>query len=61
MGAIFVTLAILGPACIVGGIVGYRKSDGARNKALSAAIIAAGVAMLVLLIWVTPVSVSVGQ
>ena len=59
--AIFLILAILGPACIVGGIIGYRKSEKVRNKAISAAVIAAGVAMLVILIFVVPVSVSVGR
>ncbi len=59
--AVFLLLAILGPACIVGGIIGYRKSAEARNKAISAAVITAGVAMLVILILVIPVTVSVGQ
>jgi hypothetical protein len=59
--AVLLILAILGPSCIVGGIVGYRKSDKAKGKAVSAAVITAGVAMLVILIFVNPVSVSIGQ
>ena len=59
--AIFLILVILGPACIVAGIIGYRKSDEARDKAISAAAITAGVAMLVILIFVIPASVSVNR
>ena len=49
-------LGILGAAFIVGGIVGYRKSESARAKAISAVAIAAGVVMLAIIIFVIPVS-----
>ena len=39
---IIIILAILGPAFIVGGIVGYRKSNKVNVKIISAAAIAAG-------------------
>ena len=53
-------LGILGAAFIAGGIVGYRKSESARAKAISAAAIAAGVVMLAIIIFIIPVSRGVG-
>ena len=57
---ILIILGVLGAACIVGGIVGYRKSESARAKAISAAAIAAGVVMCAAILLVTPVSSSIG-
>ncbi len=57
---ILIILGVLGAACIVGGIVGYRKSESARAKAISAAAIAAGVIMWVAILLITPVSRSIG-
>ena len=56
---LLITLSVLGAAFITGGVVGYRKSNSTRGKAISAAFIAAGVVMLAILLIVTPVSVSV--
>jgi len=53
---ISVILGILGAALIAGGIVGYRKSESARAKAISAAAIAAGVVMLVIIVFIIPVT-----
>jgi len=36
---IIIVLAVLGAAFIAGGIVGYRKSESARAKAISAAAV----------------------
>ena len=58
---ILIVLAVLGTSCIVGGIVGYRKSQSARAKAISAAAIAAGVVMWALILLITPVSSSIGS
>ena len=49
-------LGILGAALIAGGIVGYRKGESARAKAISAAAIAAGVVMLVIIVFIIPVT-----
>ena len=49
-------LGILGAASIAGGIVGYRESESARAKAISAAAIAAGVVILAIVIFIVPVS-----
>ena len=57
---ILIILGVLGAACIVGGIVGYRKCESARAKATSAAAIAAGVIMWVAILLITPVSRSIG-
>ncbi|MFC1958728.1 hypothetical protein ACFLV6_02300 [Chloroflexota bacterium] len=57
---ILIILGVLGAACIVGGIVGYRKSESARAKAISAASIAAGVVMWAAILLITPVSRSIG-
>ena len=55
-----VILGILGAALIAGSIVGYRKSESARAKAISAATIAAGVVMLAVIIFIIPVTKVVG-
>jgi hypothetical protein len=57
---ILIVLGVLGAACIVGGIVGYRKSESARAKLISAAAIAAGVVMWAVILLITPVSSSIG-
>ena len=57
---ILIVLGVLGAAFIVGGIVGYRKSESARAKVISAAAIAAGVVMWAVILLITPVSSSVG-
>lgn len=56
---IIIILGVLGAACITGGIVGYRKSESARAKAISAAAIAAGVVMWAAILLITPVSRSI--
>jgi len=56
---IIIILGVLGAACIAGGIVGYRKSESARAKAISAAAIAAGVVMWAAILLITPVSRSI--
>ena len=58
---ILIVLGVLGAAFIVGGIVGYRKSERARAKAISAAAIAAGVVMWAVILLTTPVSSSIGS
>ena len=58
---ILIVLGVLGAAFIVGGIVGYRKSESARAKAISAAAIAAGVVMWAVILLTTPVSSSIGS
>ena len=57
---ILIVLGVLGATCIVGGIVGYRKSGSTRAKVISAAAIAAGVVMWAVILLITPVSSSVG-
>ena len=57
---ILIILGVLGAACIFGGIVGYRKSESARAKAISAASIAAGGVMWAAILLITPVSRSIG-
>jgi hypothetical protein len=52
---IIIVLVILGVALITGGIVGYRKSEKVLAKVISAAAIAAGIAMLAIVLFVTPV------
>ncbi|MFC1958733.1 hypothetical protein ACFLV6_02325 [Chloroflexota bacterium] len=52
---IMILLAVLGVAFITGGIVGYRKSEKVLAKVISAAAIAAGIAMLAIILFVTPV------
>ena len=53
-------LGILGAALIAGGIVGYRKGESTRTKAISAAAIAAGVIMLSTILFIMPVTRVVG-
>ena len=45
---------------IVGGVVDYRKSKGSLAKAISAAAIAAGIVMWVIILFVVPVAKVVG-
>jgi hypothetical protein len=52
---IIIVLVVLGVAFIAGGIVGYRKSEKVLAKVISAAAIAAGIAMLAIVLLVTPV------
>ena len=58
---ILIVLGVIGAACVVGGIVGYRKSESAKAKAISAAAIAAGVVMWAILLLVIPASFSTGS
>ena len=58
---ISIVLGVVGAACIVGGIVGYRKSESSRAKAISAAAIAAGVVMWAVILLINPVSSSIGS
>ena len=58
---ILIVLGVIGAACVVGGIVGYRKSESTKAKVISAAAIAAGVVMLVILLLVIPASFSTGS
>ena len=53
-------LGILGAALIAGGIVGYRKSESARAKAISAAAIAAGAVMWTIILLIIPINRVVG-
>ena len=53
-------LGIVGPGLVAGGIVLYRKSTRSGFRALGAAFIASGVAMLVIILFVTPVFVTSG-
>ncbi|MFC1938898.1 hypothetical protein ACFLWM_01935 [Chloroflexota bacterium] len=53
-------LGIIGPGLITGGIVMYRKSTRSGLRALGAAFIASGAAMLVILLLSTPVFVISG-
>jgi len=57
---LIIVLAVLGAAFIVGGVVGYRKSKGSLAKAISAAAIAAGIVMWVIILFVVPVAKVVG-
>ena len=54
---IIIVLAVLGAALITSGIIGYRKGTTAKMKAISAAAIAAGIVMLVIISLVMPVTV----
>ena len=58
---ILIVLGVIGAACVVGGIVGYRKSASTKAKVISAAAIAAGVVMWAILLLVIPVSFSTGS
>ena len=56
MGLIeIILLSVLGAAFVAGGIVVYRKSEGTGTKAVGAAAIAAGIVMLAIVLFVTPV------
>jgi hypothetical protein len=57
---IMVILGILGPGLIAGGIVMYRKSTRAGFRALGAAFIASGAAMLAIILFSTAVFVTRG-
>jgi hypothetical protein len=58
---IIATLGILGAALVVGGIVGYRKSERVGVKTVSAASIASGVVMWALILFTMPASTSYGS
>jgi len=58
---ILIVLGVIGAACVVGGIVGYRKSESTKAKVISAAAIAAGVVMWAILLLVIPASFSTGS
>ena len=53
-------LGILGAALVAGGIVAYRRSERTSVKSLSAAAIAAGVVMWVVIVITTSVTSEVG-
>ena len=55
-----VVLSVLGGALIAGGLVGYRASRTAGGKVVSAAGIAAGLAMWAVILFVVPVSSGAG-
>ena len=57
---IIATLGILGAALVVGGIVGYRKSERAGVKTVSAASLASGVVRSALVLFTMPASTSYG-
>ena len=57
---IMLILGILGPGLIAGGIVMYRRSTRTGFRALGAAFIASGAAMLVIMLISTPVFVTSG-
>lgn len=57
--AIF-TLAVVGPGLIAGGIVLYLKSARGGLRALGAAFIASGAAMLAIFFFITPVFITSG-
>ena len=50
-----IPLAVLGAALLVGGIVGYKKSSSTLAKVISAAAAAAGLAIWMIILFVTPV------
>jgi hypothetical protein len=58
---IIATLGILGAALVVGGIVAYRKSERAGVKTVSAASIASGFVMWILILITMPASSSYGS
>ena len=55
---VIATLAILGAALVIGGIVGYRGTKRTGVRAFSAAAVAAGLVMWAITILVIPVSSS---
>ena len=55
---VWLILAILGAASIVGGIVGYRGSVSTGGRAAGSALAAAGVVMFAIILMTVPVSTS---
>ena len=55
-----VVLSVLGGALIAGGLVGFRASRTARRKVVSAAGIAAGLAIWAVILFVVPDSSGTG-
>jgi hypothetical protein len=56
LGLIFgIPLAVLGAALLVGGIVGYRKFSSSPAKVISAAAAAAGLAIWLIILFITPI------
>ncbi len=55
---VWLILAILGAASIVGGVVGYRGSVSTGARAAGAALAAAGVVMWAVILVTVPVSTS---
>jgi hypothetical protein len=51
-------LAVFGAALIAGGVVAYRGSTRVAVRAYAAAAITAGIVMLALVLFITPVSVT---
>ncbi len=51
-------LGILGAALIFGGIIAYRGSETLKGKVLSAAMIGAGAAMLLIIGAIVPVFIT---
>ena len=52
---VIIFLSALGAAFVTGGIVVYRKSEGTTARAISAAAIAAGIVMVAIVLFITPV------
>ena len=55
---VWLILAVLGAASIVGGVVGYRGSGSTGGRAAGAALAAAGVVMWAVILVTVPVSTS---
>jgi hypothetical protein len=53
---IWILLIVLGAACLVGGIVLWRVARTPGGKVGGAALAAAGLAMLAIVLFITPVS-----
>ena len=53
---VWMILSILGASLIVGGIVGYRRSQKTGARTFSAAAVAAGVVMWIIVLVTIPVS-----
>ncbi len=58
---VWLVLAVLGAASIVGGIVAYRGSMSIGGRAFGAAAVAAGVVMWAIVLVTVPVSTSSGE
>ncbi len=58
---VWIVLAVLGAALVVGGIVAYRGSKSTGGRAAGAALAAAGVAMWAIILVTVPVSSSSGD